>query len=393
MTLNAILNLKPEHETLADTVREFAKREIAPQYPDSNVSVEFNRQLFRELAGIDLLGATVPQEFRGAGMDTVASIIIHEEMAKADPGFTLSYLAHSLLFVHNLSVNGSDEQKRRYLDKVINGEWLAGMAMTEPEGGSDFFNMRTTAVRHGDNWILNGQKSFITNYDGDVFLVYAKTGDTSSVFIVESGYEGFSKGRSYSGKLGLKSSSWGDIHLDNCKVPAANLVGQVGDGKKSAFNILEIERLGLAAISYGIAQRCYDEMLQHSTRESSTRNRSIDHGLIGFYVASALGDIENGRPALYDFARFVDKQNASGQTQEDNRLRIMRANLIKANATPIAERIARNALQVQAAQGYAGEGYVAGRFLTDQFGISIGGGPLEVLYAYVAKQLANGRRI
>jgi isovaleryl-CoA dehydrogenase len=391
MGLDDMLSLKPEHVTLRTLVSEFARDNLVQLYDTQDKTALFNAA-FLAAAQRDLLGATVPQSLGGAGFDSVASVVINEKLAEFDPGFALSYLAHSLLFVHKLAVHGSDEQKANYLEKVISGQWRAGMAMTEPHGGSNLFDMKTTARLQGDNWVINGQKSFITNPDGKVFFVYASADGLPSVFLVESGYEGFSQGTMWPHKIGLKSSPWGDLHFDDCKVPKENLVGKVGDGKHLAFNILEIERLGLAAISYGIAQRCYEEMLKHSTIERKPDNTLMDFGAIQMYVAGALGDLENGRPALYQAARHFDEQCSSGQVPEDNISRIMRANLLKAHATQVSERIARNALQVQGAHGFASEDYVSGRFLTDQIGISIGGGPLEVLYSYVARKLAKGYR-
>src|SRR6188768_4208385 len=167
----------PEHELLRQVVAEFARREVDPRAAESDRQGKLDVALFRKLAELDLLGITVPEADGGAGLDTVAAVIAHHELAKYDPGFTLAYLAHAMLFVNNFYNCSNAEQRARYLPKVLSGEWIAGMGMTEPGAGTDVLGMSTTAVPNGDHYVLRGTKTYITNAcEGFVFLVYAKVG-------------------------------------------------------------------------------------------------------------------------------------------------------------------------------------------------------------------------
>src|ERR671918_2033186 len=170
-----------EHALLRQTVRDFVRKQVEPQALEHDQQERFNLPLFRQLGSLGLLGITVPAEYGGAGMDAVAAVIVHEELAASDPGFCLAYLAHAMLFVNNFYQNANDEQRRRYLERVISGEWVGGICMTEPSGGTDVLGMKSSAVRRGDYYYLNGRKMFITNGAldettlGDIFLVYAHT--------------------------------------------------------------------------------------------------------------------------------------------------------------------------------------------------------------------------
>jgi len=172
-----LFNPTEEHALLRKTVREFVRERVEPQALEYDKQERFNLPLFRQLGELGLLGITVPAEYGGAGMDAVAAAIAHEELSASDPGFCLSYLAHAMLFVNNFCHNASDEQRGRYLDKVISGEWVGGMCMTEPAAGTDVLGMKTQAVRRGDHYYLNGRKMFITNGAlddatlGNIFLV------------------------------------------------------------------------------------------------------------------------------------------------------------------------------------------------------------------------------
>src|SRR5262245_58336738 len=194
-----LFNPSPEHALLRETVRQLVRDEVEPQALEHDRSESFNLALFRQFGSLDLLGLTVSAEDGGAGMDAVAAAIVHEELSSSDPGFCLAYLAHAILFVNNVARNASVEQRERYLPRVISGEWVAGMGMSEPEGGTDVLGMRTAARREGDRYLLTGRKMWITNGAidertlGDVFLIYARTGGNAiSTFIVEKGFPGFS---------------------------------------------------------------------------------------------------------------------------------------------------------------------------------------------------------
>ena len=219
-----LFNPTPEHSLLRQTVRDFVREQVEPQALAHDRDERFNLSLFRQLGELGLLGITVSSEHGGAGMDAVAAVIVHEEISASDPGFCLAYLAHSMLFVNNFYHNANEEQRRRYLDKVISGEWIGGMCMTEPSVGTDVLGMKTQAVRRGDSYYLNGRKIFITNGAlddktlGNIFLVYARTEKGISSFIVENGFSGFSLGQKLHGKTGMRASMTAELVFEDCVV-------------------------------------------------------------------------------------------------------------------------------------------------------------------------------
>ncbi|PIE17246.1 MAG: isovaleryl-CoA dehydrogenase, partial [Proteobacteria bacterium] len=258
-----LFNPTDEHLALREMVRSFTEREVDPQAEEHDRTETFNIGLFRKLGELGLLGITVDERWGGSGMDAVAAVIAHEELSAADPAFCLSYLAHSMLFVNNLSVNGDDAQRGRFLPRACSGEIICGMAMSEPGAGTDVLGMTSTARAAGDGWVLDGAKMWITNGAvddeelGDAFLVYARTGEGPrgvSLFLLEKGTPGFSLGQKIKGKLGMRASTTAELVFEGCHIPAANLVGSVGGAVGSMMRNLEIERLTLAAMSLGMAR-------------------------------------------------------------------------------------------------------------------------------------------
>ena len=191
---DALFNPTEEHAALRELVAGFARAEVAPQADEFDRREQLNVPLLRRLGELGLLGLTVPEALGGAGLDSVAAVIVHEELSRYDPGFCLAYLAHSMLFVNNFAYCSNADQQARYLSKVISGEWIGGMGMTEPNHGTDVLGLSTRAVRKGDRYLLTGTKTYITNGpEADVFLVYAKTEGKVSAFVVEATSPGFSK--------------------------------------------------------------------------------------------------------------------------------------------------------------------------------------------------------
>ena len=261
---SALFSPSDEHSMLRQMVAEFTNDHVEPQAEEFDQKECLNTELFKSLGDLGLLGITIPAEAGGAGMDTVAAVIAHEELSKSDPGFCLAYLAHSMLFVNNFYYCSNEEQRGRYLDAVITGEWVGGMAMSEPGHGTDVVGMQTTAVKKGDRYILNGTKTWITNGpEGHVFLVYAKTEGKISAFIVDRNCPGFSSSP-HIPKMGMRASSMSELIFEDCEVPTENLLGSEGQGLTHMMRNLEIERLTLAAMSTGIAERCIDVMVNIS---------------------------------------------------------------------------------------------------------------------------------
>jgi isovaleryl-CoA dehydrogenase len=375
-----------EHRLLAETVGSFVANEVAPQADAYNRDEHFNLTLFRRAGELGLLGLTVPERDGGAGLDALASVIVHEALSTADPGFCLAYLAHSVLFANNFYHNASEAQRARVLPKVISGEWIGGMCMTEPEAGTDVLGMRTSARREGDHYVLNGRKTFITNGArdestlGDVFLVYAKTGDRQlSTFLVERGFAGFSLGQRLKDKLGMRASMTAELLFDNCIVPTANLVGEEGASTRHMMRNLEIERLTLAAMSLGIAQRCLQVMVDYANQRQTFGVPIREHGQIQRHMAESYSEYKAARCYVYETARRLNLDAYGNRLDADG---------AKLFAARVGKEIADRAIQVLGGYGYMGE-YVVERLWRDAKLLEIGGGTLEAHQKNITKDLCR----
>ncbi len=374
-----------EHRLLADTVWAFVRDEVEPQAAAFNRQEQFNLPLFRRAGELGLLGLTVPEGDGGSGLDAVASVIVHEALSSADPGFCLAYLAHAVLFVNNFAHNGSAEQRARILPRAITGDWVGGMCMTEPDAGTDVLGMRSQAVRDGDHYVLNGRKMFITNGAlddrtlGDVFLVYAKTNGRISTFLVEKGFPGFSLGQRLHDKLGVRASMTAELVFDNCLVPAANLVGEEGDSMKHMMRNLEIERLTLAAMSLGIALRSLEVMVAYANERKAFGVPLREHGQIQRHIAESYAEFKAARCYVYDVARRLDLGSYGNRVESDG---------AKLFTTRVAKEIADRAIQVLGGYGYMGE-YVVERLWRDAKLLEIGGGTLEAHQKNITRDLCR----
>lgn len=373
-----LFNPTEEHRMLRQTVADFTSKEVEPQAEEFDRRGEMNLELFRRTAELGLLGVTVPAEAGGAGMDTVAAVIVHHELSKSDPGFCLAYLAHAMLFVNNFYHSSNEAQRKRYLEPVISGEMVGGMGMTEPGHGTDVLGMTTTAVDKGDKWILNGAKTYITNApDGHVFLVYAKTGGRVSSFIVDRDCPGFSTSKPIK-KMGMRASTMGELIFEDCEVPAENLVGEEGNGLVHMMRNLEIERLTLAAMSVGIADRCVEEMLRYG-RDRVAFGQPINRfGQIQRYIADSYAMTEAAKAFVYNVARDVGPDN-------NNRIG---SDATKLFAAPVGKTVADNAVQVLGGAGYCVE-YQVERLFRDAKLLEIGGGTLESHQKNITKDLTR----
>jgi isovaleryl-CoA dehydrogenase len=324
------------------------------------------------------LGVTIPEGDGGAGLDATASVIVHEELAWSDPGFTLAYLAHALLFVNNFYYAASPAQRKRYLDKVLTGEWVGAMGMTEPAVGTDVLGMQTVAHKRGDHYVLTGRKTFITNApEADVFIVYAKVEDRVTTFVVERTFPGFSVGEKIP-KMGMRASTMSELILDGCEVPADNLLGQEGGGIVNMMRNLEIERLGLSAMSLGIATRCLDIMTTYATERRAFGQPLADFGQIQRYIGESYAKTEAMRSLIYGVARTVSPTAR-------NRLGTDAAKLFAATA---AKEVADAAMQVLGGYGYCTE-YRVEQLLRDAKLIEIGGGTLEAHQKNITRDLTS----
>ncbi len=376
-----IFNPTEEHRQLRETVHRFGETELEPQAAEHDEKEKFNLALFKRFGTeLGLFGLTVPADDGGAGLDPSAAVIVHEEFSRFDPALTLSYLAHEVLFVNNFYHSSNAEQRKRYLPKVISGEWIAGMAMTEPEAGTDVLGMRTTATRKGDRYILNGTKQFITNGPyGQLFLVYAKTGpgkrDLSS-FLVESSYKGFSVGKKES-KMGMRASPTSCIVFEDMEVPEDNRVGGEGGALVHMMRNLEIERLTLASQSIGIALRCIEVMSRYAVSERKAFGQHlIEFGQIQRFISESYANTMAARALVYNVALDVGPQSRQS----------LGAASAKLVSTGLGETVARNAIQVLGGYGYTRD-YPVERLMRDAILLSIGGGTNEAMQKNIARDL------
>lgn len=372
----------PAHRELREVVRKFSEGPLREQARHGDESEKFNIDLFRRLGSeLGILGLTVPEDQGGAALGPVAEVILHEELSKSDPAFTLSVLAHEILFVNNLSVNGNDAQRKKYLPGVISAQKIGGMCMTEPGAGTDVLSLTTVAVKKGDRYVLNGSKAWITNgYEGDYFLVYAKMDNSSNKsitkFIVESAYPGFRVGKKEE-KMGMRASSTAVLSFEDMEVPAENLVGEENRGLVSMMRNLEIERIALAAQSLGIAERCIEVMAKYTVSDRSSFGKHlIEHGQIQRLVSESYADWSAARCLVYHTAGRLSP-NVRNSTA---------AAAAKLVATQMAERVGRNAIQVLGGNGYSRE-YPVERLYRDAVLLSIGGGTNEAMQKNIANDL------
>jgi isovaleryl-CoA dehydrogenase len=382
-------NPTEEHAALRRTMREFVEREVDPQAAEHDRTESLNVALFRKLGGLGVLGITVPEKFGGSGMDAVAAVIVHEELAAADPGFTLAYLAHSMLFVNNLYQNASDAQRARYLPDACSGRKIGGMCMSEPSVGTDVLGMKTTAARKGDVYVLNGAKMWITNGAlseaelGDVFLVYARTSEKGtralSLFLVEKGFAGFKLGQKLKDKLGMRASTTAELVFDNCEVPAANRVGNEGDAVLHMMRNLEIERLTLAAMSLGIARRSIEIMNRYASERHAFGQPIREFGQIQNHIATSYASWMAGRSYVYQTAAHLNLESGGHRIDSDG---------VKLFCSTMGKEVADRAIQVLGGYGYVGE-YQVERLWRDAKLLEIGGGTTEAHQKNIARDLAT----
>jgi isovaleryl-CoA dehydrogenase len=376
----------PEHVLLAGTLREFVAREVEPQAARHDRDETFNLALFRRAASLGLLGVTIGEEYGGAGLDAIAAVQVYEALATSDPGFALAVLAHAVLFAQNVNVNGDELQKKHVLPRAVSGQWVGGMCMTEPDVGTDVLAMRTRARRTGDVYVLDGTKTFITNGGideqtlGDAFVVYAATDERSlSSFLVEKGMPGFRLGQKWKDKLGVRASFTAELVFEGVRVPVENRLGPEGAGGLSMMRNLEIERLTLAAMSLGIAQRCLNVMIDWANQRKSFGVPIREHGQVQRYIAESFAEWRAARCLVYDTARRFDL-TALGQRID--------ADAAKLFAAQVGKRAADAAIQVLGGYGYMGENVVE-RLWRDAKLLEIGGGTLEAHHKNLTRDLAK----
>ena len=370
-----------EVDQLRDTVFSFAQDRIAPRADEIDRSNTFPRDLWPELGQLGLLGITVEEELGGAGMGYLAHCVAMEEISRASASVGLSYGAHSNLCVNQIRRNGTPAQKQRYLPRLISGEEVGALAMSEPGAGSDVVSMTTRAEKRGDRYILNGAKMWITNGPvADTFVVYAKTDRTAgargiTAFIVERGFKGFSTARKLD-KLGMRGSDTCELVFADCEVPEENVLGAVGNGVNVLMSGLDYERVVLAAGPLGIMQACMDVVMPYVHDRKQFGQPIGRFQLIQAKLADMYVTMNAAKSYVYMVARACD---AGRTTREDAAGAILYA----------AERatwMALEAIQCLGGNGYINE-FPTGRLLRDAKLYEIGAGTSEIRRMLIGREI------
>ncbi len=379
--------LTREQKMIMKNVREFMRKEIEPVAEEIDREDRFPEGIWQTLGDLGVLGLGVPEEYGGSGMDKFTFTLVVEQIARVSPGIALSYVAHSNLCAHNLEYNGTEEQKQKYLPGLCSGELIGCMGLTEPDTGSDAVGITTQAVKDGDDFLINGNKMFITNApDAHIALIHAKTdmdqkarGITS--FLVEKGTPGFSVSRKIH-KMGNRGSSTGELIFNDCRIPAKNVLGKVNEGIKVMMNGLDVERVAVAGIALGLAETALELGLKYARARKQFNHPISSFQLIKAKLANMYTEIEAARGLIYKAAVLADKSIRGGKGTEIHKLAAA-AVLFTAEA---ASRAVNESLQIHGGYGYTLE-YPINRFYRDAKLYEIGAGTSEIRRLLIANEL------
>lgn len=375
-----------EEKMLQKSVRDFARAQLAPHAEAADENESIPPSHLQGLANLGLLGITAPEEYGGAGMGCVAATIAMEEVGKVCASTALSFLAHSILVVHNLAVNGSAEQKQKYLPDLISGKKIGGLGITEPGSGSDALSLQTRAKREGNAYKLNGSKIFITNApQGDIFYAYARTGEgrqAISTFIVEKDFKGFRRGKTLH-KMGMRGSPTGELFFDDCEVPVENRVGQEGDSSKHLLKNLDIERITIAGISLGIAEAALECASTYARDRKQFDQPLAKFQMIQKMVADGDAELAAARALVYEAAKRYDLARAEGKAL--GKTEAMWGARAKLVAATMATKVSLDMIQVLGGYGYIRE-FPVERYMRDAKLMEIGAGTNEVMRLIIARE-------
>lgn len=370
-------------DMIRDTVRSFASDELAPRAAQIDETDEFPADLWRKMGDLGLLGITVEEEWGGTGLGYLEHVIAMEEISRGSASVGLSYGAHSNLCVNQIRRWASDEQKSRYLEKLVTGEHVGALAMSEPGAGSDVVSMRLKAEKKGDRYVLNGSKMWITNGpSADVIVVYAKTDPKGgsmgiTAFLIEKGMAGFSIAQKLS-KLGMRGSETGELVFEDCEVPEENVMGEVGGGVKILMSGLDYERAVLSAGPIGIMQTCMDVVLPYVHERKQFDQPIGSFQLVQGKLADMYVRMNAARAYVYAVAKACDR----GETARKDAAGAILF------AAETATQLALDAIQLLGGNGYINE-YPTGRLLRDAKLYEIGAGTSEIRRWLIGRELFN----
>jgi len=373
--------LTEEHVLIKNMVREFAEKEIAPRAEEIDATDQFPADIFKRMAELGLLGIPFAEEYGGAGGDYISLLIAMEEIARVSGTVAIILDAHTSLCCEPIHLFGTEAQKKKYLPPLVSGEKVGAFGLTEPNAGSDAGATRTRAVRDGDEWVINGQKLFITNGSiADVLVITAKTNLDKgtrgiSSFIIEKGTPGFQVGRDEK-KMGLKGSVTSELFFENCRIPAENLLGRENEGFKQFLTTLDAGRLAISAMAVGLAQGAFDRAVAYAKERVQFDRPIAQFQAIQWMIADMATDIEAAR-LMVNRAAWLKGQGARF-TKE--------AAMAKLFATEVSERVCYKAIQIHGGYGYVRE-YAVERMYRDQRLCAIGEGTNEIQRLVIARQI------
>jgi len=373
--------LTKDQEHLRREIRDFAAREITPNAAVWDEASEFPQAVVKMLGQMGLMGVIIPTEYDGAGMGYSEYIIAIEELSTADGSIGLTIAAHNSLGTNHIFLAGDEAQKRKYIPRLANGEHLAAWALTEPGSGSDASNARTTAVRTGDRYVLNGTKSFITNgHYADVFVVIAVTDKGKgthglSAFVVEKGTPGFRAGKKEN-KLGLRASDTSELIFEDCEIPAENLLGAEGEGFIDSMRVLDGGRISIAALSLGIARAALDAALKYVKERRQFGKAIAEFQGIQWKLADMATEL--------DAARLLTQRAAV--LKDAGRTVTRESSMAKLFASEVAVRICNEAVQLFGGYGFIKD-YPVEKFYRDVKLCTIGEGTSEIQRMVIAREI------
>jgi len=366
---------------VALTARDFANQHIKPFVMQWDETQEFPLQTFKEMGKLGLMGVLVPEEFGGSGLSYFEYVTIIQEIAKVCGSVGLSLAAHNSLCSGHILNFASEEQKKKYLPKLATAEWLGAWGLTEPNTGSDAGNMKCTAVKEGNDWIINGTKNWITHgISGDIAVVIARTGeprskDNATAFVVERGTPGFRGGKKEN-KLGMRASETAEMIFDNCRIPDANRLGEVGAGFRQAMKVLDGGRISIAALSLGIAKGAYEAALQYSKERYQFDQPISNFQGISFKLADMATEIMAAEMLTMQAADLKNK--GLNMTKESA--------MAKYYASEVAVKAANEAVQIFGGYGYTKD-FPVEKFYRDSKLCTIGEGTSEIQKIVIAREV------